>query len=195
VNIKTIIALLFLVLAVLDLAPAQTDPAPEPRPAPERFVYQWTDNNGVVHMTDDPGQVPKKYLNKSLKKKAEPQAEESQERPQGEAVKTAPESTSSDLEFEQRLRRDEWQQRYLDWKDKLRRSAQQLQSLQQRRADLIAQWGSPAVAPPAVREEVGQVDKSLKDTQAEIDEARHMIEEVLPDEARRAGVPPGWQRE
>jgi hypothetical protein len=30
--------------------------------------------------------------------------------------------------------------------------------------------------------------------QKEIDEARNMLDVVIPEEARRAGVPPGWLR-
>lgn len=194
-NMKIIIAFLFFVLAIPSFAPAQGSPAPEQQPVPDRFVYEWTDNNGVVHMTDDPGKVPKKYRNKKLKKRVEPRKEAGQEQPQSEAIEPAPESTPSDQEFEQHLRQDEWQQRYLDWKDRLRRSEQLLQSLQQRRASLITKWGSAALAPPDVREEVVQVDKALLDAQADIDEARRMIEVVLPDEARKAGVPPGGLRE
>jgi hypothetical protein len=195
-NMTTITIFLSLVLAIPNLAPAQTEPAPEQRAVPDRFVYEWTDNKGVVHMTDDPSQVPKKYQNKKLKKRTEPRREELEVKSQDEAIGPAPETTvPSDQEFERHLRRDEWQQRYLDWKDRLRRSEQRQQSLQQRRASLITQWGSAALAPPAVREEVAQVDQSLQDTQADIDEARHMLEDVLPDEARKAGVPPGWLRE
>jgi len=197
-NLKIIIAflLIFIALAVPKPGPAQTGPAPEQRALPDRFVYQWTDTNGVVHMTDDPSQVPKKYRNKSLKKKVEPSSEVAPEQPQGQTVEPSKGSAvPTDQEFEQQLRRDEWQQRYLDWKDKLQRSEQRQQSLQQRRADLITQWGSAAVAPPAVREEVGRVDQDLQNTQVEIDEARHMLDDVLPDEARKAGVSPGWQRE
>jgi hypothetical protein len=201
-SMRTIIAFLFLVLAMLNLAPAQTEftseqtepiQAPEQRAIPDRFVYEWTDDSGVVHMTDDPGKVPKKYRDKKLKKRTEPRREGEQETSQGEATEPAP--GYMDQEYGQQQRSDEWRQRYLGWKDKLQQSEKQLQSLQQRRANLIMPWGSPAVAPPAVREEIIQLDKALQDTQAEIDEARHMLEDVLPDEARKAGVPPGLQRE
>jgi len=204
-SMRTIIAFLFLVLAMSNLAPAQTEPpseqaepaqAPEQRAIPDRLVYEWTDDSGVVHMTDDPSKVPKKYRNKKLKKRTEPRREVDQETSQGESTEPAPGYTAtSDQEYEQQQRSDEWRQRYLGWKDRLQQSEKQLQSLQQRRANLIMPWGSPAVAPPAVREEIVQVDKALQDTQAEIDAARHMLEDILPDEARKAGVPPGSQRE
>jgi hypothetical protein len=188
-KMMTMLAFQLLILVMPNLAPAQTEPAPGQQTAPEQFVYKWTDDNGVVHMTDDPSKVPGKYRNKTLKQRAEPAGEEVQEQPQREAVGPAPESSvPSDQEFEQNLRKDEVQQRYLDWKDKLQRAEQRLQSLQQQRADLVGRWGSLAVAPLAVRDEVSQVDKSLQDTQAAIDEARHMLEVVLPDDARKAGV-------
>jgi len=194
-NMKALVAFLLFSLSMPNHGWTQTEPAPEQRILPERFVYEWTDNNGVVHMTDDPSKVPKKYRSKSLKKKAEPRTEEVPENTEGGAGYPAPRSTPSDQELEQRHLMEEWQQRYHEWKDELRRSEQRQQSLQQKRADLLTKWGSPAVAPPAVREEVGQVDKDLQDTQAAIDEARHMLEVVLPEDARKAGVPPGWQKE
>jgi len=204
-NMTIITIFLSLVLAIPNVAPAQTEPAPEQaeltqapeqRAIPDRLVYEWTDDSGVVHMTDDPSKVPKKYRNKKLKKRTEPRREVDQETSQGESTEPAPGYTAtSDQEYEQQQRSDEWRQRYLGWKDKLQQSEKQLQSLKQRRANLITPWGSPSVAPLAVREEIVQVDKSLQDTQAEIDEARHMLEDVLPDEARKAGVPPGSLRE
>jgi len=190
VNIKTIIAFLFLVLAFPVLAPAQTEPAPEKKTVPDRFVYEWTDDKGVIHLTEDPGKIPQKYKNKSRTKK-----EVSREETPGGAVNPAPQLPASDHESELQQRRDEWRERSLDWKDKLKRSEQEQQSLQQRRDSLITKWGSPAVAPIAVREEVGRIDQDLQRTQSEIDEARHMLDVVLPDDARKAGVPPGWLRE
>ncbi len=203
-NMKNVMAFLFLVLALPNLAPAQTEPeqelepapAPEQQPVRERFVYEWTDDKGVVHLTDDPGQVPQKYRGSSLKKRAEPRKEEGAEKPQEKTVRSAPKTTvTSDQDLEERRRMDEWRQRYLEWKDKLRQAEQRYQSLQQRRTDLLAPWGSLSLAPPPTVAEFVQVEQALKDTQAEIDEARHMVEVVLPDEARKAGVPPGWLRE
>jgi hypothetical protein len=194
-NSNTIIAFLFLVLSFPLFSLAQTEPATEKKTVPERFVYEWTDDKGVIHLTEDPGKVPQKYQNKIRKKKEGAREEETPENAQGRAVESAPQPTAQDQEFEQQRRKDQWRERYFDWKEKLQRSEQEHQSLQKRRDALITKWGSLAVAPIAVREEAGQVDQALQDTQAEIDEARHMLEVVLPDEARKAGVPPGWLRE
>lgn len=198
-NMKSTIAFLSLVLAIPNPAPAQTEPeteqTPEQRPVRERFVYEWTDDKGVIHLTDDPGKVPQKYRSNSLKKRAEPRRDEGREKSEG-TVEPAPQPTlSSEEDLEQRRRMDEWRQRYLGWKNKLRQAEQRYQSLLQRRTDLLAPWGSLSLAPPPTVEEFGQVEQALKDTQSEIDEARHMVEVVLPDEARKAGVPPGWLRE
>jgi len=195
---KTAIAFLFLTLAIPNFALAQSSPEPETQavPVPDRFVYEWTDDRGVIHLTDDPDKVPQKYQKKSLKKRAEPRPEEGQEKPENRAVRSAPRpAVSRDKEREQQQRMDAWRERYFAWKDKLRQAEERYQSLQQRRTDLLAPSGSLSLAPPPVVAEFGQVEKALKDTEAEINEARRMVEEVLPEEARKAGVPPGWLRE
>lgn len=40
----------------------------------------------------------------------------------------------------------------------------------------------------------GAARVAMDQAQADMDEARRMLEEVLPDEARKAGAPPGWAR-
>jgi hypothetical protein len=40
-----------------------------------------------------------------------------------------------------------------------------------------------------------QIATELSSAQQEVDRARNMVNTVIPDEARRAGVPPGWLRE
>ncbi len=35
----------------------------------------------------------------------------------------------------------------------------------------------------------------MNNVQSEIEQAKHMLNEVIPEEARKAGVPPGWLRE
>ena len=40
----------------------------------------------------------------------------------------------------------------------------------------------------------GSARVEMDKAQADMDEAKKMVEEVIPDEARRAGAPPGWVR-
>lgn len=56
---------IFLLLFILTLHPMSVDAQ----------LYQWTDDAGVVHITNDPGNVPEKYWKqKRVKKKPEPPA-------------------------------------------------------------------------------------------------------------------------
>ena len=40
----------------------------------------------------------------------------------------------------------------------------------------------------------GSARTQMDQAQADMDEAKHMLDEGLPDEARKAGAPPGWAR-
>jgi hypothetical protein len=51
------------------------------------------------------------------------------------------------------------------------------------------------MAPIANRQRAEQIDKALPEVQKEIDRARREIDVVIPEEARKAGIPPGWLRE
>jgi hypothetical protein len=40
-----------------------------------------------------------------------------------------------------------------------------------------------------------QIENDMQRTRREIDDIKNEINTVIPDEARKAGVPPGWLRE
>jgi len=46
-----------------------------------------------------------------------------------------------------------------------------------------------------VLDEMNQLDGDMANAKQEADKARDLINNVIPDEARRAGIPPGWLRE
>ena len=184
---KAVICMLFVLLAAPLALCAQTEPAGTGTDQLPQYVYQWTDDQGVVHMSDDMSAVPKKFRAKVQRKKLEPP--EQQENGEGQA-RPAPEAPAvSDAEFQQGLRTDALKLRYLDWQERLDKAQTQYRQLEQRRGDIIGKWGSVAIAPIALRLEVEQIDKDMKETQAEIDEAKNMLENVLPEEARKAGIP------
>jgi hypothetical protein len=55
--------------------------------------------------------------------------------------------------------------------------------------------GASTYAAPAYRTRAAELEEEMKEVQKDIDEALNMINVVIPDEARKAGVPPGWLRE
>jgi len=49
--------------------------------------------------------------------------------------------------------------------------------------------------PPEDQEELDQLTQEADTARRDRDDVRNVIENVLPEEARKAGVPPGWLRE
>jgi len=186
-----VMLLLFLTLPSLP-ALAQSGSNTEKKEAPKRYLYQWTDSKGVVHITDDLGDVPERYRSKANKIEAGKPQEPGGEQRAGERPTPGFDSGNTAAEEASKAR---WQQRLRDWKDRLAKAEQQYQDLDQQRTQLLGSRGSAAYAPIADRLKAEQIGQQLKDVQREIDNARNMIENVIPEEARKAGVPPGWLRE
>jgi len=57
--------------------------------------------------------------------------------------------------------------------------------------------GSAGAALPTqeVMDEIKELDAEIASAAAEVDTARDKVNNVIPDEARKAGIPPGWLRE
>ncbi len=158
--------------------------------AQKNYLYQWTDEKGVFHISDSLDKVPKKFRENAKKLESAPGSAGGQRRP---ADITAP----SDYSEEEREadRKEEWQQRMKSAKQKLANAEQHYTELQQKRDQLLRSWGGPASGHLEGREEADRINQEMKQVQEEINDARNQVEVVIPDEARRAGVPPGWLRE
>jgi hypothetical protein len=153
------------------------------------ILYQWVDDQGNVHATDRPSDIPEKYRSRVKKigsgsggqepviieQQAEPEPSEREENAQNDKAM--------------------WQQKIRDWKDRLADAETRYRSLEQERNGLFAAWGSPAVAPLAARQRAEQIDQQMQEVQQEIVKAKDMINNVIPEQARKAGIPPGWLRE
>jgi len=93
--------------------------------------------------------------------------------------------------------KSEWQNRVLDAKRRLADAEAQLAGLEQKKMDLTAQWGSAGAAlpPQEVMDEIKRVDGERTAAAAEVTSLQNQINVVIPEEARKAGIPPGWLRE
>jgi hypothetical protein len=154
-------------------------------------LFTWTDKDGVVHMTDSLDKVPNEYRSKAQRTGASggnvvPEVQSP----------TAP-ATSDHGQGNDAALKAQWQSRMLDAKRKLQNAENNYQQLEKRKSDLQAQWGSSAAAlpPQDVLDRMKQLDGDMSRAKVEIDNARNQINNVIPDEARRAGIPPGWLRE
>jgi len=173
---------------------AQADPQAqtEDKEHQQNYLYQWTDDKGIVHITDGLGKVPKQYRDKAIKLK-QPKKEDTDQGRQVEQESTYPSGAKS--EAADAVMKHEWQQRMREAKQRLDAAEKRYHELDQRRIELLRSWGGPASGRLVESTEVEKIEQEIKDVQGEIDEARKDIDVVIPDEARKEGIPPGWLRE
>lgn len=159
-----------------------------------KSLYTWTDSQGVVHVTDSLENVPAKYRSEVIKRAEQSPAGENVIKETGGAASTEPRENAGGND---NAKKAEWQSRMLDAKRRLQYAEDKYQQLVKRKRDLQDQWGSSGAAlpPQSVLDEMKQMDAQIAAARSEVDAAKNLIDNVIPDEARRAGIPPGWLRE
>jgi hypothetical protein len=157
-------------------------------------LYQWADEQGNVHITDNPGNIPEKYRAHAEKIEVLEGAEETVP-PQQEAP-GAGATPQKRMEQTDEFKKSVWQARVQEARTRLEDAEKRYQELEKERSELFGRWGgSPVYAPAEVKLRAQQLDESMKEVRKEIDEIRRELDEAIPEEARKAGVPPGWLRE
>jgi peptidoglycan hydrolase CwlO-like protein len=172
---------------------AQTAGTKEEDERKKPYLYEWTDEKGVGHITDTLGNVPEKYRSRARRVEIRKEKEQPGALPAQPELTTTPQDQGAPVDDE--ARKAEWRQKIKDWKSRLAESEKRHQELEEERNALIRPWGTFALASPDTRAKVGKVEEEMKAVQKQIDEARNMINVVIPEEARKADVPPGWLRE
>lgn len=158
----------------------------------KRFIYQWTDEKGVVHIADGLDKVPKSYRDKAIKLN-QPKNEDAG---QGTQVQQEPGNPSgTDSGAVDTAAKASWQQRMRAARQRLATAERRYQELAQRKDELLRSWGGPASGQLAGRIEADRIEQEMTDVQMQIDEAQKDIDVVIPENARKAGIPPGWLRE
>ena len=188
-NRRAFIAIvIFFALPVL---PIRAQSPPPDNAEQKSYLYEWTDDKGVVHITDTPGVIPEQYRAKARKV----ESQKGEEGGSGQQLQKGAEPSFNSETVHDEQGKAEWQQRIKSWRDRLANAEAHYRELDQERTELLGVRGSAALAPLENRQRAEQIVGEMKDVQSQIDEARRMLEEVIPEEARKAGVPPGWLRE
>jgi hypothetical protein len=178
----------FFLLASALQTPAQTSLGDEK----QSYLYEWTDGKGIVHLTDSLDKVPKPYRPHARRLETAPGEEAAPNQPQQQGASSPAGNAEDQRETQQKAF---WQQRVNAAKQRLAAAQQHYRELEQRQTTLLGQWGTPAYAPPEARIEAERIAQEMQSVQKEIDDARNDVEVAIPEEARKAGVPPGWLRE
>ncbi len=176
-------------VAMTVFAQAEQPEQTEDKELEERYLYQWTDDKGIVHITDGLGKVPGTYRKSAVKIK-QPEKDEAREGPQ-----VRPPQNYSSVASDRGRAKAQWQQRMRGAKTRLAGAERRYRELQQRRDNLLTSWGGPASGRRTGLVEAEKIERKMRAVQREIQAARNEHDNVIPEQARKAGVPPGWLRE
>jgi hypothetical protein len=187
-----ILALFLVVAAGTGFAQtAEQKPAEDKEPR-KHHLYEWTDDKAVVHITDELGKVPPKYRDQARQVEV-PKKEKAAEGRQEQQTISGPGHPNA--QGREEAGKAEWQRRMKDARQRLADAERRYWALDQKRREALEKWGGPASGRREGLVEAERIEQEMRQAQREIDNARNRIEVVLPEEARKAGVPPGWLRE
>ena len=170
---------------------AQTDQQAqtEDQELKKSFLYQWTDEKGTVQITDDLNKVPKQYRGTAIKL-SQPDREDTDQGQQAPHASGAP--LGADTDAANAAGKAMWQQRIKAEKQRLADTERRYRQLEQQRNELLVKG---ALAPIADKMAADDIAVQMQDLKEQMDEIQNRIDVVIPEEARQAGVPPGWLRE
>jgi chromosome segregation ATPase len=152
-------------------------------------VYKWVDEKGVVHFTDDLGQIPEKYR-KTIEEMGLSE-ERKEPKTEGESLPKKKEDTYRD-----RLGRGEeyWRGRVEEWKKKLETLQDSVESLRLRYNDLTEKFNTSksSAERATIRNEREQIKNEMDQFRIQIAEAKEMLEKKIPEEANLYKAKPEW---
>lgn len=166
-------------------------------------VYQWVDDQGVTHFTDDPGAVPEDYRGAAEIREIEERApaetfEESAEESPGEADELIFMEEEGILIEDDLKEKDEvwWRSRAEKWREKVQAAYDNYEEVRLRYNEMATEFN--ALKEPEKREklkvELDKMQIEMKKLMADLEQAKKMSDEVLPSQAKKAGKPLEWVR-
>jgi Domain of unknown function (DUF4124) len=162
----------------------------------DEVTYQWTDADGLIHFTDDPGKIPESFRDSAQeirhpdepKKKPPSTAPESQSPPETQPKR--PRVSPSEAVDSNGHNREWWQERVQEWQS-IKADAQAKLADAQDRLGHARYLDST----PAQTQKIQEISAEISKYEKKIQEADDMLTDGLADEARKAHAPPGWLRE
>ena len=173
-------------------------------------IYQWVDEKGTVHFTDDFSQVPEKYQEQVKKKRVPPEpspapapapapspsrsSSPSVRPPQGKAP-PEPAAEKKDI-----LGRGEewWRDQAMEWKQKLIKAQKDYATaeaaLKAKEKELEQSIYKPDSFKRRLQAEIKVLEEKANEQKKQVDEAKNMLEKVLPRQAEEYRADPSWVR-
>lgn len=165
----------------------------------ERPLFVWADEHANLHVTDRLVDVPEPYHTiyakrlekaRASKNATNPEAEEGpqvQARYDNSATAVQDLAPYATAEIE---KRHGWQKRFADARNELTEATQALASIEQK---ILEKGQNPILRlTPVVKKELAELEATRIEAQARVLNARRMLLETLPQQARQAQIPAQW---
>ena len=160
-------------------------------------IYRWVDEKGTVHFADDFTLVPEKYRGQIQRRtpseKPSPQPTRPPIGPEATGPTAEPTPEKKDL-----LGRGEdwWRAKMKEWNDKLQNAQKNYDlvysDLRQKEKELADAKFKPDSLKRKLKAEIKELEVKVKDRERERNEAKNMVEKVLPKEAEDYKADPAW---
>lgn len=151
-------------------------------------IYKWVDEEGVIYFTDDFRKIPERYREKSEEVTLFPPTPPKVETPATPQPPSPPNEEKVDV---QGHGRKWWQKQIKEWEQKRDRATVKIEELNREARNL--EFRNIGLSQRLA--EQNRIRKKIHPIEQEREEAERMLNEILPEEARKAGAPPGWLRE
>jgi chromosome segregation ATPase len=160
-------------------------------------IYQWVDEKGTPHFTDDPSLVPERYRSEVQKKNIST-----------EPSPLSPPQVTTDKEMEKRpesvperkdlMGRGEewWRMRAKEWNEKLFNANKNYDTAyaawKAKEKELEESKFKPKSLQRKLKAEIKLLEDKVKEWEKQKEEAKNMLEKVLPKEAADYNADPNW---
>jgi hypothetical protein len=168
-------------------------------------VYRWVDEKGVIHFADDLTLVPEKYQGQAQKKAAPqepppspfPPSYRSPEKGKTEKVRTEKKPESVPVQKDILGRGEEWwRRRVKEWEEKLSNAQKnyetELNALKVKEKELEESKFKPDSLKRKLKADIKVLEEKVKEWKKQMEEARNMLDRVLPKEAEEYRADPRW---
>jgi hypothetical protein len=163
-------------------------------------VYKWVDENGTAHFTDDLSLVPERYQDQIREKKpqgkpAPPSIESPGSVGKEKEIESAPESASEQKDLlgrgEEwwRATANEWNKKFVTARANYEDAYNKWKAKEQ---ELQASQFKPDSAKRKLKAEAKTLEENVKDWEKQMEEAKDMLDNVLPKQAIDDHANPEW---
>jgi hypothetical protein len=165
-------------------------------------IYRWVDEKGTIHFTDDLTLVPEKFRDQVHRKRSpqEPSPSPSPSTSPSPLPQEMERRPSSEPSPDQRdlLGRDEqwWRAKAKEWEDKFQNAQKNYekayQALRAKEKELEDSTFKSNSVKRRMKAEIKELEEKAKAAEKDVEEAKRMLEKVLPGQAEEDLADPKW---